>query len=113
MQNFHDEIQNALNHANLNRNLNRDPNLNYNTLHVIIQQAKHMPMKMVKFDKHKHKISPWIARGILQSIHYRDNLYKNHKMTDPNLPEFDVQNIILKTYNNILKKAIRLAKPIH
>ncbi len=26
MQNFHDEIQNALNHANLNRDLNRDPN---------------------------------------------------------------------------------------
>ncbi len=77
-------------HANLNRNLNRDPNLNYNTLHVIIQQAKlkHMPIKMVKFDKHKHKISPWITRGILQSIHYRDNLYKNHKMTDPNFLNF-------------------------
>ncbi len=46
---------------------------------------------MVKFDKHKHKISVWIIRGILRSIHYRDNLYKTHKMTDPNLPEFGVQ----------------------
>ncbi len=31
-------------------------------------------------------------------------------MTDPNLPELDVQKINLKTYNNILKKVIRLAK---
>ncbi len=31
-------------------------------------------------------------------------------MTDPNLHEFYVQIINLKTHNNILKKAIRLAK---
>ncbi len=36
----HDKIQNAANHANLDRVLNIDENLNYNTLHVIIQQAK-------------------------------------------------------------------------
>ncbi len=31
-------------------------------------------------------------------------------MADPNLPEFDIQKVNLKTYNNIFKKAIRLAK---
>ncbi len=31
-------------------------------------------------------------------------------MTDPTLPEFDIQKFNLKTYNNILKKDIRLAK---
>ena len=112
IQNFHGEIQNALDHANLNNDLDTDPNLNYNTLHEIIQQAKlkHMPIKLVKFNKYKHKISPWITRGILQSIQYKDNLYKKHKMTDPTLPEFDIQKLNLKTYNNILKRAIRLAK---
>ncbi len=30
------DIQHAVNHANLNRDFNTDPNLNYNTLHVII-----------------------------------------------------------------------------
>ncbi len=34
-------------------------------------------------------------------------------MTKPNLPEFDVQKINLKTYNNILKKAIRFEKRSH
>ncbi len=36
---FHDEIQNALYHANLNRNLDIDPNLNYNTLHEVFHKA--------------------------------------------------------------------------
>ena len=112
IQKFQKEIQNALEHANLDRDLNSNPNLNYSTLHEIIQLAKHkhMPVKWVKFDKHKHKISPWITRGILRSIQFRDNLYKNYKMTDPNTPEFDIQKTNLATYNSILKKAIRLAK---
>ncbi len=63
-------------HTILNSDLDTDSNLNYNTLHEIIQQAKlkYMPIKLVKFNKYKHKISPWITRGILQSIHYRDTL---------------------------------------
>ncbi len=69
-----------------------------------------MPVKLVKFAKHKHKISPWITRGILKSIQYRDNLSKNHKMTDPNTLEFDIQKTNLGMYNSILKRAIRLAK---
>ncbi len=69
IQNFHGEIQ--INYsANLNSDLDIDPNFNYNTLHEIIQQAKlkHMPIKLVKFNKYKHKISPWITTGILQFI---------------------------------------------
>ncbi len=31
-------------------------------------------------------------------------------MTYPNIPEFDIQNTNLGTYNSILKGAIRLAK---
>ncbi len=49
-----------------------------------------MPVKWIRFDKHKHKISPWITRGILMYIHYRDTLYKNHKMTDSNTLEFEI-----------------------
>ncbi len=36
IQNCHGEIQNSLDHSNLNSDLNTDPNLNYNTLHKII-----------------------------------------------------------------------------
>ncbi len=73
IQNFHGEIQNALDHANLNSDLDIDPNLIYNALHKIIQQTKlkHMPINLVKFNKYKHKISQWITTGIIQSIQCR------------------------------------------
>ncbi len=44
-----------------------------------IQNNKHMPSKLVKYRKYKHKKSKWITQGIIKSIHYRDNLYKNTK----------------------------------
>ncbi len=44
---------------------------------------------------------------------YRDNLYKKHKMTATNSPTFDIQKINVKTYNNILRKSIRLVKINH
>ncbi len=57
-----------------------------------------MPIKLVKFDKHKH-------RAILQSILTIHSIqgyciYQPH-MTDPTLPEYDVHKINLKTYINI------------
>ncbi len=85
-----------------------DPNINYNVLHEIIQQAKIKPEKL-KFNKYNHKMSPWITKGILQSIKYKDELHQKHKMTDPHSTEFDTQTVNLKTYNN-LRKAIWLAK---
>ncbi len=73
----------------------------------IIQQAKvkHMPEKLVKFNKYNHKMSPLITRGILRFIKYKGELYQEHKMTDPHSTEFDTQKVNLKTYNNILRKA--------
>ncbi len=63
-----------------------DPNINYNSLHKVLQNAKnkHMPSKVVKYNKYKHKTSNWITYGIIKSIYYRDNLYKKMKMTDSN-----------------------------
>ncbi len=112
IQKIQKEIQNALEHANLDRNMGSDPNINYSTLHEIIQKAKlnQMPVKWVKCVKHKHIISLWITSGILKSIQYTDNLYTNHKMTDHNTPEFYIQKTNLGTYNSILKRTIRLAK---
>ncbi len=44
-----------------------DPNINYNVLHEIIQQAKikHMSEKLAKFNKYNHKMFPWNTKGIL------------------------------------------------
>ena len=111
-QNFHNETLHSLEQENINNTINKDPNINYNILHNIIQHAKtkHMPHKFVRFKKYKHRMSPWITHGIVKSIQYRDNLYKKHKMTQPETPEFDAQKVNLKAYNTILKRSIHLAK---
>ncbi len=66
--------------------------------------------KVVKVNKYKHKKSKWITQVIIKSIHLRDNLYKNLKMTDPISPDYTIMQINLKTYNNILKTSIQALK---
>ncbi len=70
-------------------------------------KVKHKAQKLIK---HNHKMSEWITHDIVRSLQYQDNLYKKHKMTRTHSPEFEIQNINLKTYNTILKKGFRLAK---
>ncbi len=58
IQKFHQEIIHLLAYRNLNNDITKDPNINYNILHNIIQydKVKHMPQKVVKLIKHKHKM---------------------------------------------------------
>ncbi len=69
-----------------------------------------MPCKLVKFDKYRHKKTKWITSGIIKSIQYGDNLYKKLKMTHHGSTQFAIYKVNLDTYNNILKRIIRLAK---
>ena len=88
------------------------PDQNYNTLHNIIieHMDKHLPVKRVRFNKYKHKDSPWITQGIINSIHFRDNLYKNLKMTPHDDPHYATLDQNLHVYNSMLRKNIRKAK---
>ena len=72
---------------------------------MLRSKNKHMPSKWVKFNKYKHS---WITQGLLKSIKYRDNVYKQLKLTDTNSANYDTININLKTYNGILKTSIRV-----
>ncbi len=69
-----------------------------------------MPEKVVKFKKYKHKRSKWITQGIIKSIHFRDNLCRNLKMTDPIYPDCTIMQINLKTCNNIIKNITQVLK---
>ena len=92
-----------------------DPNNNYNILLEEIKKAidKHMPIKTVKFDKYRHKKETWITSGILKSIRYKDKLYRQLKMTNPFIPQYNILKTNLKTYSTILKRNIRLANKMH
>ena len=89
-----------------------NPNENYIRMNSTIQQAfeKHMPLKCVKFNKHKHKMSPWITTGIIRSICFRDKLYIRLHKTEPDTELYNTLKTNLATYKCILKKSIRIAK---
>ena len=112
IQQFYNEILTSDKLISLNHDLKEDPNNTYNILHNVIQDAKnkHIPCKLVKFSKYKHKKSKWVTFGIIKSIQYRDNLYKKLRITNPTSVEFANIKINLNTYNKILKNSIRLAK---
>ena len=99
----------------LDKNINSDPNNNYNIIHNTIQKARtrHLSTKKVKFNKYKHKKNDWITSGIIKSIKFRDNLYKTLKRTQTDIPEYANINTNFHTCNKILKKNIRLAKKLY
>ena len=96
----------------LNCNEYDNPNDNYNTLHEYLMQLKdkHLPIKYVKFNRHKHKKAKWITKGLIESIKYRDRLYRDLHTTLSTSDAFQRKKTNLATYNGILKKAIRNAK---
>jgi hypothetical protein len=89
-----------------------DPNKNNDILDTILKTAmdKHMPVKYIKYRKHKHKKCNWITSGIIRSIKFRDSLYKRCRATAMDDPLYNTLKINLQTYNRILKQSIRRAK---
>ena len=55
------------------------PEENYNILLTLLSTAKdkHLPTKVVKFNRKKHNTAKWMTNRILKSINTRDKLYKN------------------------------------
>ena len=95
---------NTTNHAN--------PNDNLNILNKVISKAKdkHLPVRMIKFSKHKHSKSQWITKGIIRSTAYKDKLYMKLKQTPTDSEQYINHKTNFSTYQRILKKLIRSAK---
>ena len=77
------EIITASIYDKLNTYVDANPNINYDILDNKISQIIKtcMPLKRVKFDKHKHTKSNWITAGLIRSIKFRDKLYLKMKQT--------------------------------
>ena len=73
-------------------------------------QNECLPNKVVKFNKHKHAINPWITPGLIRSIKYRDRLFYKLKKTDKNHRLYSSYETDLKTYNKTLRKLINNTK---
>ena len=47
---------------------------------------KYLPKKKVKLNKRKHKVQPWMTKAIINSINYRDKIYKTLMLTSKESP---------------------------
>ena len=77
--------------AMLDTNPYGDRNRNFNNVydHILKLKENHLPVKYIKYNKHKPKRHKWIMNGTIRSIRYRDNRYKVLKQTDPTSPPYE------------------------
>ena len=105
---------NYLDNQNISEKLRNieDPNECYDILENLLKKGieLYMPKIKVKFNRHKHKKTPWITNGLVKSIKFRDKLYLKLKTTPTESTLYNQLKVNLGTYNKILKKAIREAK---
>ena len=73
-------------------------------------KEKHLPKKVVRFDRKKHKINPWLTAGILKSINSKDKLYKTLLQTPKDSQSYPAILSNFKAYKNIIRRSIMHAK---
>ena len=74
---FLSDIDYNMKNTIFNHDLFTDPNRNYKYFEDIISSSKekNLPFKRKRFNKYKHKMSPWITSEILNMIKFKDELY--------------------------------------
>ena len=106
INNFCTEVHNILNRTGLDNNLLSNPTDNYNKLEKILTTARenHIPTKIERVKKYKHKLTSWITTSIIKSIKFRDCIYKNLKSCLPDSDSYRHFHVNLHTFNGILQK---------
>ena len=94
--------------------LSDDVNVAYTAfLNKILEQFDLcMPLKIVKFNKFKHRKNPWLTKGILKSLKTKEMLYLK-MVKSRNSSEFSICEAKYKNYNLIYMKCVRLAKKMY
>ena len=77
IESFIEDVRLSQIYETMDKDLLSDPNLNYDIMQrtILNYKEKYLPSKTVRFNKYRHKLSPWITNGILASIRYRDKLH--------------------------------------
>ena len=112
MENFKKEVIQKIKDCNFDTDPLADPNKNYQLLEKVIADArvKCFPVVKVKFKKYKHKLTPWITFGLLNSIKHRDKLYVKLIKTSLSSPNYSSKEMEYKDYCTLLQSSLRKAK---
>ena len=113
IQNFKKCISKADIISKIDTSISANPNTNYNILSSIISNSKdsHIPRKIRKVNKRKHKIKTWMTDELLNQIKKISNMYREWK-TSTDINQYNGRRINFKTYEQIIKKNIENAKHI-
>ena len=113
IKNFVDELDSMKIYDKLNQNINEGLEDNYNRFAKLVNSAreKHLPTKIVKYNKKKHKKSCWMTYGILESINNKNKLNEGFIQTDKNnIDLFNTPKNEYHIYRARLRRTVREAK---
>ena len=94
----------------LNQNINDSPEDVYNIFAFLLNYARerHLQMKVVKYNKKRHKKSCWMTIGIIESINTKDKLYTTFIQADKTNDDcFITLKSEYQPYRARLRKAIK------
>ena len=112
IENFKTEIANLEIHDKLDKTLNRDPNHNYDIFSTLLQNAKskHIPKRIKKFNKRRHKKERWMTDELLAQVIKKNEMYVDWKTTPIAHPDYEKVKFNFKGYEKIVLKGIERAK---
>ena len=112
IQSFVTEISNANIYEKLQKNLNTNPNHNYEILlkHLLNAKLKHIPKKVKNFNKRRHSKEKWMTKELLQEIVTKNKMYVTWKTTSVDHINYEQIKQRFKSYEKIVKKDIKEAK---
>ena len=112
IENFKTEIANLEIYDKLDKTLNRDPNHNYEIFSTLLQNAKskHIPKRIKKFNKRRHKKERWMTDELLAQVIKKNEMYVDWKTTPIAHPDYEKVKFNFKGYEKIILKGIERAK---
>ena len=114
INNFKIALQRANIHSELNLEPYANPNINYTILSSILSDLKnvHIPKKVRKFNKRKHKKQKWMTNELLNLVNKKNDMYREWRSTCDNI-EFNRKKINFKTFEKIVDMNIVEAKKLY
>ena len=77
VESFRKEIADLEIHNKLDDTVDRDPNYNYEIVSTLLQNAKskHIPKRIKKFNKRRHKKERWMTDELLAQVIKKNDMY--------------------------------------
>ena len=109
---FRKEIADLEIHNKLDDTVDRDPSYNYEIASTLLQNAKskHIPKRIKKFNKRRHKKERWMTSKLLAQFIKKNDMYVGWKTTPITHPNYEQVKLKFKGYEKIVSKGIDKAK---